>query len=85
MLGVKCLERGCKGGFQGPHLRQGGCAIKWNGFVGRSEDTSKFTQVWNVIPSCMSSKVRKHSMGIPDAEGWFNGYGKEGHICVKDF
>jgi hypothetical protein len=91
------LERGCKGGIQGLLLRQEGYAIKWNEFAGKSEDINKFTQMWDVIPSCMSFKVRKHSMRIPDVEGWpwwslehresqrINGYGKEGHACVKDF
>jgi hypothetical protein len=45
----------------------------------------------------MDSKVRKHRIRIPNAEGWpwwsleqreserINGYGREGHACVNDF
>jgi hypothetical protein len=62
------LEKGGNGGFQGLLLRQEGCAISWNEFIGKCEDTNKFTEVWSVIPGCMDSKVRKHSMRIPNAE-----------------
>jgi hypothetical protein len=62
--------------------------------MGKGEDTNKFIEVWSVIPGCMDSKVRKHSMRIPNAEVWpwwslerrklyrTNVFGKEGYVCV---
>jgi hypothetical protein len=35
--------KGCKGGFQGLLLRQEGCAISWNGFIGKGEDNTNST------------------------------------------
>jgi hypothetical protein len=69
-LEAKCWERGCRDGFLGQRLRQEGFAVKWIGVTCKGEDTNEFTKVWDVVPSCMSSKVREHSMGTPDVGGW---------------